>query len=248
MRKKPFFNGPDAPNTFIGGVGASSVTSANALAGKLSLSRWHIKNFQIDSNNNVSCYINRNYSINSMAFFNDNNIRYYIDEGSNCTRLNTSAFHNVNNLSFGRVLIFPNVTSTNSRAVSGGGAGTRSKVELMCTPRLTPIGSSGTTSDNTYSWADFFGKVYVDSSNETINGGSPDPDIASAISSAIASNIVYITNTNPPTGATGMYTISATTTSIDLGWGAVTHTNTIDYILYSLMGYIKVNQVQHRLI
>ena len=231
MSKKPFFSGNPVANTFIGAVGASSVTGTTDLANKTSLSSYHIKNFKIDSNNNVSCYINRNYSINNSAFEANNIITYYIDIGGNCTFLNSESFHNVTNSSKFHVLVFPNVTGCGGGISSGGGAGTRNKAGLMCFPKMEPIGITGTTNQNNFSWCDFNANVYVESGNETNNVGGPDADIADAISSAIASRIQYSTNSNVPSEAIGLNTLSATTTSIHLQWSAVTHSNTIDYYI-----------------
>ncbi len=232
MRKKPFFSGNPPANTFIGAVGATSDTSASDLAAKLSLSRWHIKNFKIDANDNVSCHINRNYSINDSAFENNNIITYYIDINGKCTHLTTECFHNNTNSSKFHVLVFPNVTSCGASISSGGGAGTRNKAGIMCFPKMEPIGITGTTSQNNFSWCDFNANVYVNDVCATNNAGGPDFDLVppvGAVSSAIATWVKYSSNTNSPSGTTGLYTISATTTSIELGWDAVTHTNAIDY-------------------
>ena len=228
-RKKPFFNGNRPPNTFIGGVGASIITNTTQLAAKLSIQSYHIKNFKIDTNNNVSCYIGRNYTMNASAFVNNNNITYYFDLDGKCTYLNTQAFHNVTNSTVHQIIIFPNVTGCNAALVSGGGAGTRGKINIACLPKLEPIGVSGTTSQNNFSWCDFFGNVYVNSANQTNNAGSPDADISSAISSNIGTWIRYSSNSDSPSGATGIYTVSATTSSIHIGWNAVSHSNAIDY-------------------
>jgi len=239
MRKKPFFNGNPLPNTFIGGVGASSVTSTTALASKLSILSHQIKNFKIDNNNNVSCYINRNYSINSTAWSTDSIITYYIDIGGNCTYLNTFAFQNAFNPATRKTLVFPNVTGCDDRIVSGGGAGTRNKLGIICLPQLEPIGGSGTTNDNNFSWADFFYNVYVHSGNTINNAGGVDADISSPISSNIGTYIKYSDNLDKPSGATGLYTVSATTSSIELAWNSVTHTNIIDYYVVFGDGVIK---------
>ena len=230
-RKKPFFDGYTEPNTFIGGVGASSVTSAAALASKLSIERYHIKNFQIDANNNVSCYIGRNYTINGSAWSTDSIITYYLDLQGKCTRLNTFAFHNAFNPATRKMLIFPEVTSCVDRLVGGGGAGTRNKLGLICLPLLEPIGVSGTTNQNNFSWADFFNDVYVNSGNQTNNLGSPDADISSAISSNISTWIRYSTNENFPPVVTGLTYTARTDNAIDIIWDDVSHTNLIEHYL-----------------
>ena len=147
-RKKPFFDGPTPPNLFVGGKGGVITTPAG-LAAKLSIQRYHIKNFQIDSNNNISCYIGRNYSMNGAAWLNDNGITYYIDLDGRCTSLGSQAFHNTSNSSVYQTVILPGVTSNSgSQCFGGGGAGTRNKFNLVCVPKLEPIGVTGTTSNN----------------------------------------------------------------------------------------------------
>jgi len=236
MRKKPLFRQGRPPNTFIGGVGATIVTGTTQLAAKLSVSSGQIHNFSIDSNNNVSCYIGRNYTMNARAFYYDNDITYYFDLDGKCTYLENQVFHNNKNISKYHVLIFPSVTGCDYGLSSGGGAGTRNKAGIMCFPKMEPIGPSGTTNSNCFSWCDFNGNVYVESANQTNNLGAPDLDITGAVSSAIASRIVYSTNTNAPSEATGISTISATTTSIHIQWDAVSHSNTIDYYLVIVDG------------
>ena len=68
--KRHFFRRHTVPpvNTFIGAVGATSVTSPADLAAKLSIVSGRIHNFSIDANNNVSCYIGRDYTMNASAF------------------------------------------------------------------------------------------------------------------------------------------------------------------------------------
>jgi hypothetical protein len=237
--KKNFFKGLYPPNTFIGAVGGTSVTSASDLAGKLSLNEWNIRNFQIDADNNVSCYIHDNYSINNYAWSTDSIITYYIDMAGKCTALNIRCFHNAFNPAVRKILVFPNVTTSANRIVSGGGAGTRNSLDVICLPKLEPIGALATTSDSTFNWANFYSNVYVEAANETNNGGGVDKDISGATASNIGTWISYSSNTNAPSGTTGLYTISGTSTSIDLGWSAVTHTNTIDHYLVFANGVYK---------
>lgn len=67
------------PNTFIGGVGATSVTSISDLVAKTTLLESNIKNFQIDAFNNVSFFARNSYSILSESFRNDEDLIYIID-------------------------------------------------------------------------------------------------------------------------------------------------------------------------
>lgn len=226
-------------NTFIGGVGGVITTPA-LLAAKLSLSESDIYKFSIDSNNNISCNIDINYTVNGSAFSNDDNIRYYIDMRGKCTHLNSLAFHNVHNLSFGKILVFPNVTTiSGNQVIGGGGAGTRNRFNHICLPKLEPIGTNGTTSNNHFSWTDYNTDVYVETGNQTNNSGGVDLDISGAISSNIASVIKYSSNSNIPPTVTSISTVGTTSSSINLSWTAVTHSNTIDHYLVFADGVYK---------
>lgn len=81
MRRRHFFGSvsPKPPNTFIGGVGSDYVTSALDLATlSPTLLESDIQNFQIDGDNNVSCYIEKKYNFLS-NFINVASLTYYID-------------------------------------------------------------------------------------------------------------------------------------------------------------------------
>lgn len=85
---------PD-PNTFIGGVGASYITSAADFVSKVSTTLYEsdIENFQIDVNNNISFYINVNYSFNSAVFDGGTSgLTYYIDKDGHLTFPSNSLF------------------------------------------------------------------------------------------------------------------------------------------------------------
>lgn len=240
MGKKSFFNGNREPNTFIGGLGAV-VTTPSALASRLSLLSGQIHNFKIDANNNISCYIGRNYSSITNAFGINpyqNNLFYYIDLDGKFTTLAAGTFNNATNPGFNKVVIIPGTTSC-LRSFSGGGAGTRNKWDFICAPRLQPIGASATTSDNAFSWADYTGKVFVPVFNQTSNAGAPDPDIAAAISSGIGAAISYSTNTDAPGIVTGISTVTKDTVSITIDWTPVTHTNAIQYYAIFANGVYK---------
>lgn len=95
MQRRQFFNkiAEIAPNTFIGGVGATSVTSAADIAAVSTLTVADIQNFQIDVNNNVSFYVEVNYYFTGTIFYNDSAITYYLDLDGFCT-----GFYVINNL------------------------------------------------------------------------------------------------------------------------------------------------------
>lgn len=71
------------PNTFIGGVGSSLITSAADYVSITSgLVEADIIDFQIDGNNNVSFYIGVNsYGVNNNFLSNNSDVTYFIDLG-----------------------------------------------------------------------------------------------------------------------------------------------------------------------
>ena len=94
------------PNTFIGGVGASTVTSAADFAALTSLSESDIQSFSIDANDNVSFYVDVNYSLTGI---NDNTeITYFIDSQGFILSLIGTQLRNCFNLEY---LYLPNYTS-----------------------------------------------------------------------------------------------------------------------------------------
>jgi hypothetical protein len=234
------FREPREPNTFIGGVGAAYITSATALASKLSIVSGYIHNFKIDSNNNISCYIGRNYNILSRAFYRRSEFSYYIDIDGKCQYIGNESFHNPFGPAISKILIFPNLTSCGTRVISGGGAGTRNTNGIICFPELEPVGTSGTVNDNCFSWADWSRYVYVDIGNQTNNSGGVEADISSAISSSIATWIKYSSNNNKPPIVTGVTTTDIGIDYINLSWTAVSHSNTIDYYIVIMNGIARV--------
>lgn len=231
-------------NTFVGAVGGT-ITNETLLAAKLSLSATDIQDFTIDSNNNISCNIYVNYTMNVDAFYNNNTpgsaeqvITYYLDLGGKCTFINSGGFHNAFNPTTRKFIVFPNVTGCGTDVFDGGGAGTRNYWGIMCLPKMTPIGVSGTTSSGNFDAATFDRNVYVESSNQTINAGSPDPDIASAISSNIGTYIRYSSNTTRPDFPTQLRSTDIGTNYIDLEWDMVSHVNAIDYYVVFANGNV----------
>lgn len=97
---------PVIPNTFIGGVGATSVTSAADLAAISSLLEAQILGFQVDGNNNVSCRVEVNYNLNAGSFTGDLALTYFIDEDGYNTYVRD--FQDCTNLQY---LYLPNATN-----------------------------------------------------------------------------------------------------------------------------------------
>lgn len=75
-----------APNMFLGGVGATSITSAADYAALFSIDESDIYSFRVDANNNVSFYAATNHSSSASGTFqNDTDLTYFIDKDSRIT-------------------------------------------------------------------------------------------------------------------------------------------------------------------
>lgn len=93
-------SGPE-PNTFIGGVGASYITSAADYASySVDLTESDVQNFQIDGSNNVSFYIDFSYTLTTAILSNISAWTYFIDAdglitsiASNSMRLSANCTH-----------------------------------------------------------------------------------------------------------------------------------------------------------
>lgn len=158
------------PNTFIGRAG-EVLTDKSVLADKYNgISVQNIKNFHIDSNMNVSCHINKNYSIKRDAFRNTaiNGITYYIDIDGRCVDLDDfNAFRGCNDF----VCILPKAQGTGAANTFAQGS-----YRLISIPAQVPIGRS-VEGDSSFLQSSFTGNVFVNHQNETINNGNPDGDI-----------------------------------------------------------------------
>ena len=117
------YSGP--PNTFIGGVGASTVESEEEYAGLVNIVADSVWVFQVDGNNNVSFYIENYYNTRkSKTFFSDSNITYFIDLDGRLviptTSLAWNNFHNCANIEY---LYLPSTVNFGFRGAQGGGTG-----------------------------------------------------------------------------------------------------------------------------
>lgn len=83
MRKRSF-----VPNTFIGGIG-DTINTPELMATKISTDIKHIKNFKVDSNNNISFYVGVDYNFINPGF-DGMPITYYIDLDSKAKYSETS--------------------------------------------------------------------------------------------------------------------------------------------------------------
>jgi hypothetical protein len=99
------------PNTFIGGVGSTYVTSAADYAAlSNNLAESDVENFQNDGLN-VSFYIGIPYTFNSNTFFNQSNVTYFIDPEGLSDPVLTNVFRTLPNLLY---FYNPNFNLSNS--------------------------------------------------------------------------------------------------------------------------------------
>lgn len=206
-------------NTFIGGVGATSVTSAADYAALTTdLVVGNITNFQIDSDNNVSFFVDATYNLGNDAFDSDSAITYFQDTGAFCIDMDNDCFRNCDNL----LLIELDglaECSTNNFINSS----TNDNIQSIYIPLLTPIGGDGTTDQGNFANT-VFQFVYSNSANETINGGSPDPDLADATGIV---TLAYITDTTEPSSIGDLAVDTTYGEGFLIDWTAPSSTNAI---------------------
>lgn len=203
------------PNTFIGGVGATSVTSiADFIALTGDITAANISNFQIDSDNNVSFFCNSSYTLNDLTFIADLALTYYIDE--KCTLLSRDSLNGTDNCDY---YYFPNVTTSEDEVWQNV-----DNAQVISFPLCTPIGGS-VTDDLVFGAATNLEYVITHADNETNNGGSPDGDLdASGIV-----NIKYAANTTAPSDISDLAVDDFLGTAISISWSAPSSTNAIIY-------------------
>lgn len=110
-----FQNQETTYNTFIGGVGASYITSpADFVAKTTGLVEADVENFTIDSDNNVSLLVTQPYIITAGEFNNLSELTWYLDVEGNCTSAESS-FNTCSNLLY---LYLPELTGTSASANS----------------------------------------------------------------------------------------------------------------------------------
>lgn len=226
-------NTSQEPNTFIGGIG-SMVTSASDLASKTSLSVGDISLFNVDANNNVSCKIDINYTINNSPF--GGLVTYYIDLNGRCTSIGDSALKSLVN----KVVVLPSLTSCTTQGFAGGGSGTRANYDIISLPILNPIGSTvGYNMNFQYS---NITNLYVNNANATNNGGSPDGDLTDV--NATIANLNYSTNTTSPDAIDDLSVSDYGGASIHVEWTAPTSTNAVDfYLVFVNNAYVGFTQL-----
>jgi hypothetical protein len=216
---------PPALNTFIGGVGAT-ITSANDYATITSLDVNDISAFTIDANNNVSCFINTNYSFNTNALTGNLDLTYFIDESGNVTLLNDGAFYNTYNC---RLMYMPSLITSGINNWRGAGSGNIAQYDVFSISSLTPI-STDATNNFTFNFLNVQ-NLYTNLANQTNNGGSPDGDLTNP--NFTVNTINYVSNTNKPNAVSDLSVSNVYGTQLTLTWTAPAATNGIDgYIIF----------------
>ncbi len=217
------------PNTFIGGTGIS----AASLASSTSLSIDDIKNLTIDANNNMSCYIGVNYTINTVGF-GSNPLTYYLDLQGKVTSLGSQAFSITNNL---KLALFPSITSI-ANQVFLQNAGNVRTIDVVSFPILTPIGLSS-ANDNCFTNTRLK-YLYTNLNNQTNNAGSPDQDIITALS---VRNIRYSNEFTSPSVVNNLAIEEAFATALKINWDANLHINDIDiYVVFVNGNYYNITE------
>ncbi len=235
----PYIHSKKQPNTFIGGVGAT-ITNRAQLASKLTgIVENDIKKFNVDANNNVSCYIGKDFGIQSNAFQGGSNagIRYFIDVDGRCKHLGNAAFSITESFnSFYKLFVFPGVETSGTGCFAGGGSGTRSRQDIITMPKIQPIGVSPTTSSDNFINFRCTGNVYVNDYNATCDGGNPDPDLTETHNTVISSVVKYSDNFTTPEPLSNINFDLVGASFMKISWTDQAHSNSIDWQLMFLNG------------
>jgi len=239
-----FGNRDLAPNTFIGGVGATTVTSASDLATKLNVLESDIKAFVIDGLN-VSCNINKPYRVLARAFELDLNITYFINTDENLISIGESnlivdefQFFSATNMaclvglgiqSTGRQSLnvisaedyyLPNMTLSGLRNFFAG------KEYTLYAPLLTIISTAtfGGFGGYNYNNSIFYLNVLFQTSGP---GGTVEPQVQNIITRG--GTVKYILDTTPPNAITDLTVTAITATTAIVNFTAPSSLNGIDY-------------------
>lgn len=92
-----FVNTEFPANLFIGGVGATSVTSASDLAALTTLDVSDISYFTVDGNNNVKCLVEVDFNLLANAFYNDTDLTYFVDIDGHLDQILAGSFRGIPN-------------------------------------------------------------------------------------------------------------------------------------------------------
>lgn len=219
---------PETYNTYIGGLGAT-ITTASALAAKLSITESNILNFFVDSNNTIKCNINADYTFLINAF-NHNftpGVTYYLDFDGYATGSDQAPFYQATGMKVG---LFPSWATSSVNMFRGVSGSNKTSFFAISQPMLTPIGSTSGANQNFVNTNVPY--YYTHASNQTNNGGSPDGDLTEA--STNFTNIRYVSgSTAAPDPVDDLAASNISGSQLDLTWTAPASTNTIDlYVIF----------------
>jgi len=230
-------------NTFIGGV-ASVISTASALSVKLGISVGNISNFTIVGSD-IKCKITGSYAIPATAFdLNSTLCTYYFDTDYLVSSIGNGAFYSTSAFS-GYDVNFENCLTVGSSSFS------RIPAKNFLLKNATTIGNScfaqvinqgiadahyipnctslGTTSGNNtvFEYIKSGAVIYTNPSLATNNSGSPDGDLAYAITQG--ATVRYVTNFTAPNPVTNLTAGTIYNTAIQLNFTPPSTTNAIDY-------------------
>ena len=220
------------PNTFIGGV-SGTIPTASSLATTLSISLSRITNFTVIGSN-IQCRISGSYSVLA-NFATANALSYYNDVDGLVTDVIGDAFKNGAGISNIKYIYLPNVINIGITCFVDG---TGHIKDFIYMPMCTNLG--GSSGDNSVFLYGFnVVKIYCHPSLSTNNGGSPDGDLAYAITQG--ATVRYVTNFTSPNPVTTLAAGIIATTTVQLNFTAPSSTNTIDYYECYANGVFKNN-------
>lgn len=96
----PYIHSKKQPNTFIGGIGATITNRAQLVAKLTGIVESDIKNFNIDDNNNVSCYIGKDFNLITSAFEDDTDITFFYNTDGRHKNVGLDIFAGCTNFKF----------------------------------------------------------------------------------------------------------------------------------------------------
>lgn len=234
----PYIFKKKEPNTFIGGVGAT-ITNRSELVAKLTgIVESDIKNFSIDSNNNVSCYIGKDFGINTNAFHHSQSSHptYFIHLGFHLKTVNRFAFYTSNNNAASRLRLFITPAELTVVPSSDGSAFRQDfhRFEVFACPNCIWLGSStGNNSNFSNNRNNLW--LYVNPILATIDGGNPDGDIV-YVDGGTNSSVKYSANFDAPQPISAVNFDMVGASFLNISWSDQTHSNSIDWQLIFLNG------------
>lgn len=234
----PYIHSRKEPNTFIGGVGAT-ITNRSQLVAKLTgIVESDIKNFNIDDNNNVSCYIGKDFGIQPGAFNSSQSSHptYFIHLGLYLKTVNQNAFYTASDNSASRLRLF--ITPAELTVGPVGGASNAftqnfHRLQVFACPNCIQIGSTGNNFNFNNNRNNLW--LYVNPILATIDGGNPDGDIV-YVDGGTNSSVKYSANFNAPQPISAVSFDVVMATYLKISWSDQTHSNSIDWQLIFLNG------------